>query len=185
MQRIIIFGGPDGVGKTTLAKRLSTMLDIPYFKPSSQRQFAMDGGQVFREQTRWGEPKLMDFLMQTKHSAIMDRGFPCDYAYSKVLGRETAWGTITLMDEGYSRMGALLVIVCSADYTKLARDEFEKVADPEVQRKLEAAYWDYGYKTKMKCIIITTQPGLMGPALDEAIRRNTESIIHQIYKETK
>jgi thymidylate kinase len=181
-QHIIIFGGPDGVGKTTLAKRLSLVLDIPYFKPSSQRQFAMEGGQVFREQTRWGEPKLMDFLMQTKHSAVLDRSFPCDYAYSKVLGRETAWGTIELLDQGYASMKALLVIVCSADYAQLAKDEFQKVADPEIQRKLEAAYWEYARGTNMRRIIITTKPGLVEDKLDEAIRRDTETIIHELYK---
>lgn len=187
MQRIIIFGGPDGVGKTTLAKRLSSVLDIPYFKPSKQHEFAKidPTGNIFKQQTAWGEPKLLDFLKQTGASAVMDRGFPCDWVYSKVLGRETAWETIEQLDAGYARLGALLVVVGSQNYNLLPDDDFKAVADPRVQRELDSMYWEYCKWTEMRRVIIQTEPRLPAILLEGAIQRAVGDIIGKLYKETK
>ena len=154
-QRIIIFGGPDRCGKTTIAKALAVRLDIPYFKPSQQRDIAMNAPELFRYQTAFGEPKLQDFLGQTKYSAIMDRGFPCDYAYSKVLKRETEWRTIELLDEFYARMDALLVITLRPSYDEL-KDDAWSVIDPDMMRALDAAYREYVAKSKMKSLLLVS-----------------------------
>ena len=154
-QNIIIFGGPDRCGKTTIAKELSKVIGVPYFKPTNQREFAMKDPSVFELQTRWGETKLYDFLKQTHHSAIMDRSFVCDYAYSKVLGRNTAWSTIDALDEAYAELDALLVLTLRKSYAGRADDEW-KIINEEKLKRLDEAYRHYAMATKMRYIILET-----------------------------
>jgi len=155
-QRIIIFGGPDRCGKTTIAKALSKALDIPYFKPVNQQWYAINDPTVFKKQTEFGEPKLLDFLKQTGYSAIMDRGFPCDYAYSTVLGRDTAWETIWALDAEYGRMNAVLVVTLRTDYASF-KDEWDQMTLSKT-RALDKAYRAYAAQTSMKSVIIMTNP---------------------------
>jgi len=154
-QNIIIFGGPDRCGKTTIAKELSKVIDVPYFKPTNQREFAMNDPGMFELQTRWGEPKLLDFIRQTHHSVIMDRSFVCDYAYSKVLGRNTAWSTIDALDEEYATLNALLVLTLRKSYAGRADDEW-KVINEEKLKRLDEAYRHYAMATKMRYLILET-----------------------------
>lgn len=157
-QTILIFGGPDGTGKTTIAKEMSKVLDIPYFKPSLQREIAISMPEVFRLQTSFGEPKLLDFLKQTGYSAVMDRGFPCDYAYSKVLERDADWGMISSLDLGYSTLNTTLVFVLRWDYGTTSEDDFKAVSDPAQRGRLEAAYRDYASWSKCDCLFLFTDP---------------------------
>jgi thymidylate kinase len=154
-QKVVIFGGPDRCGKTTIAKELSKVIDVPYFKPTNQRHFAMNDPNVFELQTRWGETKLIDFLNQTGHSAILDRSFVCDYAYSKVLGRNTAWAVIDALDEAYAEIDALLVLTLRKSYAGRADDEW-KVIDEEKLKRLDEAYRHYAMATKMRYLILET-----------------------------
>jgi thymidylate kinase len=154
-QKVVIFGGPDRCGKTTIAKELSKVIDVPYFKPTNQRFLAMNDPGVFELQTRWGETKLYDFLKQTNHSAIMDRSFVCDYAYSKVLGRNTAWSIIDALDEAYAEIDALLILTLRKSYSGRADDEW-KVIDEEKLKRLDEAYRHYAMATKMRYLILET-----------------------------
>ena len=147
-QKIILFGGCDGCGKTTIAKELARVLGIPYFKPTGQARTARDNHYAFEMQTVWAEPKLLDFLKQTGHSAVIDRGFPCDWAYSLALGRErsTEWlDAIHELDRGYAELGALLVFTLKKDYS-LARPDSDKRIDRKMLETLDLNYRSY-YET--------------------------------------
>jgi hypothetical protein len=156
MQKIIIFGGPDRCGKTTIAKTLSRVLGIPYFKPTNQQWFAMNDPSVFRKQTEFGEPKLLDFIKQTGQSVIMDRGFPCDYAYSKALVRETAWSTIEALDEEYGKLGAQLVFTLRTDYDGIS-DDWSKMS-AKTLRALDHEYRMYAATSHMRHTLIISPP---------------------------
>lgn len=167
-QRVVIFGGPDRCGKTTIAKELSRNTGIPYFKPTNQGHFARNDPSVFEHQTRWGETKLLDFIIQTKASAIMDRGFPCDYAYSKVLGRQTAWDSIDALDEGYAELGALLVITLKTNYTGMADDQWAVINEEKLKR-LDNAYRVYAKSSKMRTLILETD--------DQNLKKQIEAVM--------
>jgi thymidylate kinase len=160
-QRIIIFGGPDRCGKTTIARTLSKVLDIPYFKPSYQQYYAMKEPSAFRHQTTWAEPKLLDFITQTGQSVIMDRGFPCDYVYSKVMGRETDWETITRLDKAYAKLGAVFVATLRYDYSGIS-DDWDKISMGRL-RSLHDTYEEYMRGSSMRCVSIVSPPIVPGP----------------------
>ena len=147
-QRVIIFGGPDRCGKTTIAKELSRVLDIPYFKPIGQQATALHDPAEFVQQVQYAEPKLLDFLQQTRYSAIMDRGFPCEWAYSKAFERETDWKMLEWLDGMHAKLGTLLVFTLRKDYTG-KRDDADGRID---QRKLELIDgWYRVYQKKSRC----------------------------------
>lgn len=154
-QRIVIFGGPDRCGKTTIAKELSGLTKWPYFKPVSQQRIAIENPDAFKMQTRWGEPKLFDFLKQTGHSAIIDRGFPCDWVYSKALGRQTAWGTIDELDWYYSTLNAFLVFTVRKSYLGRQDDNFKSITEERLY-KLHDLYVQYARRTSIPCLVLET-----------------------------
>lgn len=81
----IIVIGPDRVGKTSTVQRLTEITGLPTFKAPSEKKIFREGGSsslVF-------DYTLTHFLEQTGHRFISDRGYPCEWAYSRVFGRVT------------------------------------------------------------------------------------------------
>lgn len=170
-QKVVIFGGPDRCGKTTIAKELSRLTGIPYFKPTGQRSIAIKHPKLFEDQTRWAEPRVQDLLAQTGYSVIIDRSFPCDWAYSHVLGRQTAWSTIDVLDTSYGEMDAMLVLTLRRDYRDLKDDAFEAI-DTEKLWALDELYRTYAVGTKMNVLILETD--------DEDLKRQTDTILEHM-----
>lgn len=154
-QRIVIFGGPDRTGKSTIAKAFANFNSIPYFKPTNQQWFAINDPGVFEKQTRWGEPKLLDFLRQTGHSAVMDRGFPCDWVYSHAMERETAWDVIAALDDGYAELGALLVFTLRKSYEGWADDADKRIDRAQLER-LDWMYREYARGSDCRTLLLET-----------------------------
>lgn len=168
-QTILIFGGPDKCGKTTIAKEMARQLQIPYFKPAHQQIIAETSPETFALQTRHGEPKLLDFVQQTGYSVIMDRSFPCDWVYSKVLGRETAWNAIQLLDEAYATLNAKLIfcVKTKTGYERPIPDSWKKITN-DVLRDLDAHYRVYARDSAMDALVLDTT--------DEDLFRQTNAI---------
>lgn len=106
----IIVVGPDGVGKTTLVRGISTRLGIPSFKCPSEKQIFRDGGRsslVF-------DFNLTHFLRQTGHRFVSDRGYPCEWVYSQVFGRETDMDLLSFIDTNHSLMGTRILYLYSS-----------------------------------------------------------------------
>jgi hypothetical protein len=169
-QKVVIFGGPDRCGKTTIARELSRVTGIPYFKAASQQEIAIKRPEVFEQQTRWAEPRLYDFIMQTGCSVIMDRGFPCDWCYSHALGRKTAWGTLDQLDWDYGAYGlnALLVVTVRRDYSGLQDDAFKEISTERLWA-LDELYRHYAEDSMMCSMDIETD--------DADLHRQVDSIV--------
>jgi hypothetical protein len=176
---LVIFGGPDRCGKTTIARELSRRTGAPYFKPTGQAKYAMSQPSVFRLQTLFGEPKLADFLAQTGHSAILDRGFPCDYAYTHALGRlrnmsfaeASDWSdTIKAMDATYGMMDALLVICVRSDYTGRSDPSWPEM-DGKMMAILDSYYREYAAETKMRKLVLNVDDENLDRQVSEIIRK--------------
>lgn len=173
-QRIVIFGGPDGCGKTTIAKELSRVIAVPYFKPTNQGWFALHDPGMFEMQTRWGEPKLLDFLKQTGQSVIMDRGFPCDWVYSNAFKRSCSsyWSdTIGELDRGYAELDALLVFTLKRDYSK-ARVDGDKRIDRQMREILDRLYRACASVSECRSVLLDTD--------DEDLERQIGTIMEEI-----
>lgn len=106
----IIIVGPDRVGKTTLVAHLSRLLNLPSFKAPSEKQIFREGGRsslVF-------DYTLTHFLKQTGHRFISDRGYPCEWAYSRVFNRETDDDLLERIDMMHGELGTKIVYVYSS-----------------------------------------------------------------------
>lgn len=107
----LIVIGPDRVGKTTLVKHLSDLSGVPAFKCPSEKQIFKDGGRsslVF-------DYSLTHFLSQTKYRFISDRGYPCEWVYSKVFNRDTDGQLLEMIDQAHAKLDTKILYVHSME----------------------------------------------------------------------
>lgn len=154
-QKLVFFIGPDRCGKTQISKAVSKALNIPYFKATSEHtsflSTRVSTSDQFLNQLRFADPRVLDILRQTGHSVIFDRGFPCEYAYSKVMGRETDMVMLKHVDEAYAALGAAVVFCHRSSYNGI-RDDLDPSIGQELLDRLHAAYELFTYWTKCRLL---------------------------------
>ncbi len=106
----IIVVGPDRVGKTTIVKHISEMLEIPPFKCPAEKKIFKEGG---RESLAF-DYTLTHFMAQTGVRFISDRGYPCEWVYSKVFGRQTDLDLLDLIDRAHQNLGTRILYLYSS-----------------------------------------------------------------------
>jgi len=117
-QTLIVFCGADKTGKTEIAHALSEKLGIPYFKASNEKaKFRND--KDFINEMRHADPRMLDFLNQTGYSLIMDRGWPCEWVYSRFLERPTDEEATRNSDRHFAEMGAKVIVCYRTNYEGL------------------------------------------------------------------
>lgn len=124
-QRIIIFDGPDGCGKTQIAAALSERIGVPVFKNEFEwKHFSTENkDEYFVNAIKYQHPYLLSFLKQTGNSVIFDRAHPSEFAYSSVFNRKTDWDALTECDEMSYDMNAKIIIPFRTSYDNV-EDEF-------------------------------------------------------------
>lgn len=158
---IIIFVGPDRCGKTTIAKSLSNLLKIPYFKNHTQKDFF--NKDIDSLQKIYIEGNLqIQFFEQCKYSVVKDRDFPCEYAYSKTYGRKSDDKFIFSLDERYSKLDTLIIYCYKMKY-KEYKDEFVDIEKIETLKKYYNEFLD---QSKCKVIKMTTDDEYLPAQLD-------------------
>lgn len=163
-QRIILFCGHDNSGKTTIAEQLSKEIKIPYFKNPNTNEYFKNKNNIDRLNI---EAKLeYEFLKQTKYSLIRDRGYICEYVYSKVYDRKTDYDFIIKLNELYKDLN-LYIIYCYKEIIKNFKDEFVKLNDI---KKIKHYYFEflYNYCMSKKTMIIETS--------DEDLKKQIKNI---------
>jgi thymidylate kinase len=154
-QRIVFFVGPDRCGKTEIAKAVSRAIDIPYFKATSEHTSFLSSrvskNDQFLNQLRFADPRVLDILRQTGHSVVFDRGFPCEYAYSRVMDRETDMVMLRHVDEAYAALGAS-VIFCHRSTYEGIHDDLDPTVGPELLNRLHAMYEEFAGWTRCRLL---------------------------------
>lgn len=156
--------GADGVGKTEIGKHLSGIYGIPYFRMPTQHENWRKG--KFKEALEFDQTYLMQLLMQTGHSMIIDRAWPSEWVYSQVYKRETNHRLLEELDYHWSSMGVWIIIPLRRSFDGAREDEVVR-RDwlPGIQEKyLEFAEWTL-------CNVITfyvDEPGVDCNLSDEA-----------------
>jgi thymidylate kinase len=167
-QRIIAFGGPDMCGKTQIAQALSRRINVPYFKASSEHQSFLKEQNQFLMQLRYADPRMLDFLRQTGHSAIFDRAWPCEWAYSKFFGRETDLNQLRVIDDGFAALRTLVVVCYRSSYRNIA-DDLDSRIGPDQLAAIEHLYHDFAVWTSCKTMFLNVD--------DEDLDREVSDII--------
>lgn len=140
--RNIFICGPDMCGKTQIAKELSRRIGIPYFKPSDEKLTFLNNQENFINHLRFSDPRMVDFLSQTGHRAIFDRGFPCEWVYSRYFDRKTDMDALRYIDSAHSKMGTLVVITHRSSYAGITDDLDSRIGSGELLR-LESLYREF------------------------------------------
>ena len=173
-QKIIFMVGPDRCGKTEISKELSNRTGIPYFKASSEHDTFVSSrtsrSDRFINQLRYADPRVHDLLRQTGYSLIFDRGFPCEAAYSSVLGRETDHVVLTHMDEQWASLGSILVFCHRSTYRGIV-DDIDATIDERALQHIHDAYLRYFETTKCRVINLNVDDEDLDREVNEIIRR--------------
>lgn len=168
-QMIVFFVGPDMTGKTNIAQALARELNIPYFKASSEHGTFLNAHDSFLKQLLYADPRLQDFLKQTQHSVIFDRGYPCEWAYAHTLDRKTDDAAINFIDEQYAKMGAK-IIMCSRSSYKGIYDDLDPTINEDVLTKLDRKYRDFlAFHTMCENMILNVDDENLEREVQEAI----------------
>jgi len=123
----VLVVGPDGVGKTTIAKRMSELTGIPVFKCPTEKQIFRQGG---RSSLAF-DYTLTHFLQQTGYRFISDRAYPCEWVYSAVFERETDVRLLDEIDHAHVNLGTVILYL----YASVQPQEQDELVPPE-------RYWD-------------------------------------------
>jgi len=152
-QMVIIFSGPDMCGKTNISKELSLTLGIPYFKSSEERASFLTNQDKFILDTRYADTRMADFLMQTGHSVIFDRAYPCEWVYGKFFGREVDENALRYIDDIYSKLNVPIIITYRSSYDTV-EDDLDPSLTGERLLKIEDLYREFSLWSNCVCYFL-------------------------------
>jgi len=121
-QRIIALCGPDMCGKTQIAHELSRKTGVPYFKASSEHTDFLLKPERFVQCLKYSDTRMLDMFQQCGYSMILDRCWACEYVYSKALNRRTDAAALRYVDDGFARLGTLVVVAQRSSYQGIVDD---------------------------------------------------------------
>jgi len=171
-QRIIILEGVDMSGKTEISHELSKRLDIPRFKASNEHDVFLNRSENhFIKHLQYADPRVVDLLSQTKQSLIMDRAYPSEWVYSKVLGRETDDRMLEKIDQSFANLGAWIIICHRSSYASIV-DDLDSSIDASVLDRLDNEYRRFLKFTKCKTMLLNVD--------DENLQREINDIMFVI-----
>lgn len=168
-QRVIIFSGPDGCGKTHMAKELSKRLGIPYFKNEGEWSHFEKGDDYFVQCMRYGDYGFFSqYLMQTGSSVILDRSWPSEWVYSRAFGRPTDDHVLGELDLIYSQgLGARIVLALRRDYSRV-KDQFTSITPAKLE-EIHRLYLDFAAWTRCPVQVVWVD--------DENLTREMQEIL--------
>ena len=138
-QKVIVFEGPDGCGKTNISKALAGDLQVPYFKNKDEWKYFVNDPAYFVNALTYGDPYFLSYLEQTGASVIVDRWYPSEWVYSQVFNRPTNMDALEHIDRRAAALGTKIVIPYRENYQDVV-DQFEDVITPEVLENVHSAY---------------------------------------------
>lgn len=149
---LLSFEGPDKCAKTEISQELSRRLDIPYSKNTSEWSTDLKDPTYFRNLLIYGGTFLIDFIHQTRPSAILDRHYPSEWVYSRFFNRETNEEIIRKIDEKFAEANGKIILCRRKSYFGI-QDDLHSYIDCGVLEGLDKLYDEFAQWTK--CEIIT------------------------------
>lgn len=141
-QLVLFVVGPDMCGKTNIIQALTEDIKVKSFKASDEHESFLGDQKSFVHNLRYSDWRTYDLLRQTGYSVLFDRGYPCEWVYSKFFGRETDHVALARLDSHYGRLGAK-VLVCTRKSFDGITDDLDPKLDKEALEKISRLYKDF------------------------------------------
>jgi thymidylate kinase len=141
-QSIIVFEGPDGCGKTNMAKALSNKTGVPYFKNKDEWKHFKGDTTYFVNALTYGDPYFLSYLEQTQASVIVDRWYPSEWVYAQVFDRPTNYDVLQAIDNHAASIGTKIIIPVRSNYSNVV-DQFADIVTPSMLEKIHNQYMEF------------------------------------------
>lgn len=133
----VVIEGPDGVGKTAIAKALAEDLSINYFKFKAEVTM-FSGDPIDRlAMLKWGTHEQLSVIEQCNIDVVMDRFLPSEAVYSRVYGRSTEQKFLIRYGSWWRQLGGVYVFLDKPTVLKEQWDDeliaFEKYQELRVE----------------------------------------------------
>ncbi len=150
MQIVVCLEGPDGCGKTNIAKELAKRLSIPYFKNQRESMFFEKDPGYFVRAMKYGDPYFCDYLKQTGASVVLDRSYPSEWVYAQAFQRQTDERMLRIVDDMYANLGLKIISPFRTDYSNVI-DQFPSI-DKDKLEVIHELYAQFCNWTKCEVI---------------------------------
>ena len=164
---LLSFEGPDRCGKSEIAAELSRQLEVPVFKNTGEWTTDLKDPSYFKNLLVFGGTFLIDFIYQTKPSAILDRHYPSEWVYSRYFDRETDDEILRKVDEKFAKAGGKIVICRRKSYNGI-RDDLHSYIDSSTLEGLDSLYEEFAKWTRCEVLTVWVD--------DENLERETLEI---------
>jgi len=165
-QTVLMFVGPDMCGKTNISQELSKRLQVPYFKPSEEKLTFLNNQEKFIFDARYADTRMADFLLQTRHSVIFDRGYPCEWVYSRFFNRKTDEAALRHVDDLHAKIGSKVIVPYRTSYNNIV-DDLDPTINGDKLVKLEKLYRDFSKWTKLECMFLNVDSKTLDDEISE------------------
>lgn len=134
--KTVIIVGPDGVGKTPIAQALAAKSHGRYFKCSMEHEIFRAGG---KPETLWFDLILTQLLQQTQMPIVSDRGYPCEFAYSRAFDRKTNENLLGKIDAEHADLGTVIVHL----YSSVLPTKEDELVSSDMYWKINDQYLEF------------------------------------------
>ena len=115
-QVVCIFDSTDNTGKTQISQEVSRITGIPYFKNVEEHDHFLINPDYFRFAAKHVDGYFFAYLQSSGASIILDRAWPSEWVYSKVLGRPTDDNVLDRLDRISASIGTKIVMPYRTTY---------------------------------------------------------------------
>lgn len=167
-QLVLLVVGPDMCGKTHIVTEISRLLGVPSFKASGEHRTFLGTQKSFIDELRHADPRMIDFLRQTRHNAIFDRAYPCERVYSTFFQRETDEIMLKYVDSGYASLNAK-ILLCDRDSFFGIQDDLDPRINQQQLERLSSLYRDFAAWTSCSTYRLAVDDECLDREINEVI----------------
>jgi len=109
-----------------MAQALSKATGIPYFKNQDEHRYFLKDPEYFIHAIRYVDTYFTSYLEASGASVILDRAWPSEWIYSKVMSRKTDLEVLKDLDRRHALLGTKIIVPWRSDYSKV-NDDYEAV----------------------------------------------------------
>lgn len=150
MQKLIIWEGCDGCGKTNIAAAVSERLGIPVYKSGLEDQMFHDKDSQYLV-LRHGNYEMIKLLDVTNSSVMFDRFFPSEWVYSQVFDRQQDLDTVLALDKYWSQLGGKIIWLDKPNI-----EENDELVPRSKYNEIRKKYKEYMKLTKCDVLYLDT-----------------------------